>query len=221
MADLAARVLAVIQQREREATRLALLLHDEVGQILTGAGLELEALRRTSAEPQISTGIAAVQGLLEGALSQIRDLSRSLAPSALDRLGLGYALEEMVNRHRQLGGATIRLLIDGRPQPNPAAGAAFFRIATEALENAIRHSGATLIELILRRTSRGVELQIRDNGHGFNFEAEQQNPTGIGLRLMALSAAQSHLPFELSSDGRSYTIVNVLEKPVTSCPSVS
>ncbi len=212
MADLAARVLELIQQRERDSTRLAHLLHDEIGQILTGAGLELEALRRSTAEPQISSGIAAVQGLLEGALSQIRDLSRSLVPSALDRLGLGAALEELVNRHRQPGGVTIRLMIDGRPQPNPAAGTAFFRIATEALENAIRHSGATLIEVILRRTSQGVEMKIRDNGHGFDWPAEQQRPSGIGLQLVTLSAAQSQLSIDISSDGHSYTIMNVLEK---------
>ena len=215
MADLALRLLREIQQRESEATRLAHLLHDEVGQILTGAGLELEALRRSCSDPPVIQGIAAVQQLLEGALTHIRDLSLSLAPSALDRLGLGAALEELVNRRRQVGGVTIRLMIDGRPQPNPAAGTVFYRIAAEALDNALRHAEATLVELILRRTSRGVELQVRDNGRGFNFEQEQTQPTGFGLRLMALSAAQSNLPFEISSDNQSYTIVTVLEKPIS------
>lgn len=221
MSDLAVRVLDLIQQRESEASRLARFLHDEVGQILTGAGLELEALRRSTTDPQMQSGLSAVQTLLEGAISQIRGLSHSLSPSALDRLGLGFALQELVNRYRQPGSVTIRLLIDGRPQPSPVATAGFYRIAAQALDNAVKHSKATLIEVILRRTGRGVEMEIRDNGAGFDWEVQRQHPSGFGLQLMSLSAQHDGLDFEIRTRPGTFTIVFVLEKPASPCLSVS
>lgn len=104
---------------------------------------------------------------------QIRRLATGLRPSALDDLGLAAALERYLEDIGKIHGVQARLDVpdfgDTR-LPNPIE-TALYRIVQEATTNAIRHGAATEIHLTARRTPNSVELEIRDNGRGFDAHA--------------------------------------------------
>jgi two-component system NarL family sensor kinase len=198
----------MIEEQEDEAARVERALHDEISQMLTAAGFELEAMRRRheASSPKLAEEVVAVQRLFESVLDQVRSLSQSLPPSALNRAGLPVALEKMVARYRGEAGPRIRLMQDNRLHVELPVARALHRIAELALDNAVRHSEASKIEVLLRPTGRGLVLEIRDDGRGFEQASAAK---GLGLELMRLSAEGAGLEYKLESHEGAGTIVFV------------
>jgi signal transduction histidine kinase len=82
-----------------------------------------------------------------------------------------------------------------------------FRIAHEALENALQHSGCSLIEIAVKSTKSGPHLEIRDNGKGFDPADVLQGRRGLGLLTMEHFAAEAGLEVSISSTRESGTVV--------------
>jgi signal transduction histidine kinase len=202
----------MIEERDEEASRIGRVLHDEIGQLLTAAGLQLDALRRLAEhDPDACAGrLTEVQEIFERVIRLVRELSHSLPPSVVDRVGLPFALDRMVASHRSQTSATLRLMQDPRARVPAPIGQAMHRIAACALENAVRHSGSDLIEMFLRPTSRGIVLEIRDRGVGFDVAAVRTNPVGVGIPLMIHSAARANLELNIESSPGNGTIVRIL-----------
>jgi two-component system sensor histidine kinase UhpB len=176
---------AALHAQEEERARVARDLHDEVNQSLTGLLLRLEAARE-AAPPELEGEIAETKALANQAMTELLSLARQLRPTALDDLGLVAAIEGQVDR---LGGEIeTNLEVDGTFSDLGAdAQLVVYRVAQEALTNAARHSGATQVEVRLRRTGTGgVLLEVADDGGGFAFD-ESQRGLGIGgMRERAL-----------------------------------
>lgn len=154
-----------------ERARVSGVLHDDVGQTLTAAGLELDLLSLDFAaeDPALSARIAAVQKTLETAFQSVRSLSHEVHPDPAGRFGLVRALERLTERERRRAGQmALNVELDGAIQVEGAAAAALYDCGREALDNAICHSRATLIQIALRRENERVALEITDNGCGFN-----------------------------------------------------
>lgn len=205
MRDLTADVFALIEEREDETAEVERALHDEISQTLTAAGMELEALRlRHRDQPELAGEVVNVQRLFEDVLGQVRALSQSLPPSALNRVGLPIALERLVAAFRREGGPVVRLMQESRLHIAMPAARAFHRITRLALDNAIRHASARKVEVLLRSTARGLVLEVRDDGRGFDPAAVEP---GLGLSLMRYSAEKANLEFRLDSTIGAGTIV--------------
>ncbi|MER6721451.1 HAMP domain-containing sensor histidine kinase [Streptomyces halstedii] len=165
--------------QEAERRRVAQELHDEVGQTLTAVLLELKRVTRHAPDP-LREELAHVQEITRGSLDEIRRIARRLRPGVLEELGLVSALTALTTETPTPNKLTVRRHMEkDLPELGQEAELVVYRIAQECLTNTVRHAGATLLELSLRRSPCGVELRIRDNGRGLG-----DAPEGAGLRGM-------------------------------------
>jgi len=205
-----ARILAtILNAQEQEGVRAARLLHDEVGQILSAAGLQLDVLRMDteSESPELARRIIEIQKILEQAIDHVRTLSYELSPAIVERAGLQAALNRLVGRYRDTSDSSIRHNFDSSVRLPMKAATCFYKIAECALDNAVKHSGGRRLEVSVHPARNGVALEVRDDGDGFAVEEVRANPTGLGLLLMECYAEQGNLKLGIESTRGRGTIV--------------
>lgn len=177
----------LVTAREEERARLRRELHDGLGPLFGGIRLRLEATRNLAArDPRRSLQVldSAIEESGE-VLDEIRRLVHDLRPPALDDLGLVRALEQQAVR---VGAGSLDVLVTAEPLPPLAAAVevAAYRIASEALTNAVRHAGASQARVRLRHETDVLVLEIEDDGAGI---AEDRTP-GVGLISMRERATE-------------------------------
>lgn len=168
---------AALRAQEEERARIARDLHDEVNQSLTGLLLRLEAVRE-AAPPELEPELAETRALANQAMRELLSLARQLRPTALDDLGLTAAIAGQVE---QVGRSSLvaELTTEGDfSDLEDDVQLVVYRVAQEALNNAVRHSGASRIAVVLSRSGDGVELEVADDGDGFAFD---QSESGLGI----------------------------------------
>lgn len=175
----------LLEKQELAAQRFSHELHDELGQTLAAVKTNLQAMHPQS--PNDTERLADCVGLVEGAIEGVREMSQLLHPRVLDDFGLVGGLRWLCERFSQRTGIQVSYESDftGRLPDEPQTHV--FRIAQEALTNAVRHSGATSIEVRLGETREGVTLLIHDNGTGIRPVRNGQ-PRGMGLLGMRARA---------------------------------
>ncbi|MEA5444883.1 sensor histidine kinase [Gammaproteobacteria bacterium AB-CW1] len=171
---------SVWRVQEEERRHIARELHDSVGQTLTALCHRVESLDGDSAARD------AAASLCRQALEEVRELSRLLRPPVLDDLGLVPALKWLARRVRESHGIPVNVRAgDESVGVDSDAETLIFRVAQESLSNAVRHGRPTRIDIRLTRIGNRLELQVRDNGEGFDPEAvETREERGIGLAGM-------------------------------------
>lgn len=207
--DFRAMTLRIAEAHLADRARLSRFLHDEVAQFLSGAGMQLDLVRMDFEDsvPAIGPRVEQIQKILEEIVVRIRDLSYELNPVAVERAGLHAALDHLVGRGRKQFKGSLRLLYDSSVRVPLEVAVAFHRIAEQAVENAIRHSGATLIEVMVKRSRRGHVLEVRDNGCGFDYPDVRSRAAGLGLVLIESCAARGGLRLHLGPNGTSGSVV--------------
>lgn len=171
-----------ISAQEKERKRIAQDLHDEVGAMLSVVKLNVGRIEKKSEGPVAKELAAETKNYLDEVITQVRRISRSLLPPSLEKLGLYFALEELanwVNKAEQLkiicwkNGEQFRF--DGKKE------LAVFRIVQELLNNAIKHSDASVININTRFSPNGyLMISVTDNGKGFVMNEKLK--TGLGLK---------------------------------------
>jgi two-component system sensor histidine kinase UhpB len=191
---------AALEAQERERTRVARDLHDEVNQALTALVLRIEALR-TQAPPELAAELAETGAVASQAMEELLALARQLRPTALDDLGLKAALAGLVEEvdrqenvtavfeSEETGGYLYELPDDFQ--------LVTYRVAQEALSNAVRHSGAKHIRVRIMLNADGFELRVSDDGAGFDL-----NSIDGGLGLSGMRERALLVGAELSIDSR-------------------
>jgi two-component system, NarL family, sensor histidine kinase UhpB len=176
---------AVLRAQEEERARVARDLHDEVNQSLTGLLLRLEAVREAS-PPELEPQLAETRALANQAMRELLSLARQLRPTALDDLGLAAAIGGQAEQVARPGLETELTTGGDFSDLDDDVQLVVYRVAQEGLTNAARHSGAKRIAISLRRTGRGVELEVADDGRGFAFEQSERGLGIGGMRERAL-----------------------------------
>ena len=178
----------LVLAREEERRRLRRDLHDGLGPALAGLTLQVDTVRNL-----LATGADAERQLLElrdGVASTVLDVRRiveGLRPPALDELGLDGALVQLAERMTQGSQVAVTVSVpDDLPRIPAAVEVAAYRVAQEALTNAVRHSGATRTDVVLTVGSDGIRVEVSDNGTG----DVGPRPGGIGLTTMHERAAE-------------------------------
>ncbi len=205
---------SIREAKLRERARISRLLHDELGQVLSAAGLQMDLARMDCQQvPGVGERIAEAQKLLERALAQVRDLSYDLSPAIVERLGLEAALARLVARQRARFPGELEWSYRGESQLRGAQAEALYRVAEQALENAVEHSGARRINLSVEIARQTIKLEVRDDGKGFTGAKVLRETPAIGLRLMKLEAEEAGMEFRLASGPQGGTIVTVVWPP--------
>lgn len=175
---LAARVFT-LQEDERRA--ISRELHDDIGQSVTAMKMAAVSALDEADGQRRRDDLEDILVLADATLERLRDISILLRPPQLDALGLEAALRWHAERMLRNVGIAAELDIDALPRrPDPEVEQACFRIAQEALTNAMRHAGAARVELRLRDAGDGLRLRVRDDGRGFSPAAAR----GLGLVIM-------------------------------------
>jgi PAS domain S-box-containing protein len=176
----------LLTAQEEERRRLAVELHDELGQVLTAVKINLESLERSGAAPAPAHLRDAI-GSVDHAMQRVRDLALDLRPSVLDDLGLPAALRWYVDRFARDALVEAHVSVDPVPHLEPELETACFRVAQEALTNVARHAQARQIWLDLHFLAEGLELRVRDDGIGFDAVAARERATaGASMGLLGM-----------------------------------
>jgi two-component system sensor histidine kinase UhpB len=192
----------VMQAQERERQRVARELHDQTGQTLTHEIISLDLLLERTADSETRQQIEAVKRTLEQTLEEVHRMAQDLRPSVLDDLGLVPALRTLA---RQGAGPEVRVQVEGMhgrlPLPIETA---LYRIAQEALINAVKYARATRVDIRLEaRNGSGVQLSVRDDGVGFDPgrlpARAEPGRAGLGLFGMRERATLLHGTLEVHS----------------------
>lgn len=179
----------MLQMQEAERRHIARELHDEIGQSLTAMKLNLDALQRRLLDHDALPLALEVTDIADLLLDQVRKLSLDLRPPQLDDLGLSAALNWLVKRHTLPEGPAIVLdTPEAMPRLDPLIETAGFRVAQEALTNALRHARAAEIRIALGFAGNRFELTVRDDGTGFDLPTAQDHALrGGSLGLVGMS----------------------------------
>jgi signal transduction histidine kinase len=177
---LSARLVAA---QEEERRTIARELHDEVGQVLSAIKVDLSVAQRALEQQGIAaTALDEIQGLTDGALNTVRDLSQLLRPAVLDDLGLAAAVDGLLRAFARRHRVRVELVQEGSTDRLPIeTEVAAFRIIQEALTNVARHAGASRCTVRLRGASGTLDVEIEDDGAGFDPAAAPTSRSGLGL----------------------------------------
>ena len=175
-----------VQERAtlKERQRLARELHDSVSQALYGISLGAHtalSLFDTDRE-NVLEALHYVISLTTAGITEMRALIFELRPESLEMEGLVTALNRQVQALRARHGIEVEFKLCDEPDVPYPVKEALYRIAQEALQNAIKHARPSRLELRLERISDGLSLKVRDNGLGFN--PNTPFPGHLGLRSM-------------------------------------
>ncbi|MBL8175802.1 MAG: hypothetical protein JNK48_14095 [Bryobacterales bacterium] len=201
----------VQDKREEENASLARRVHDDLGQSLTAAKIDLAmALRIAETDPQgVNRQIRRAMDSLDSAVRDIRRVSTELRPGILDQMGLEPALEWLVQEF----GQRTALAVDFQCSPGIALGEkgdiVVFRIAQEALTNIARHAQATRVTIRGVMEAGAFVLSIQDNGVGFAKE-KLNDAHSIGLFGMRDRAAAAGGVIDVYTEQGMGTVVRVL-----------
>ena len=162
------RLRSVIDAEENERQRLSREIHDGIGQSLIALKLRLESLLYIDGT-EIKTNINVLKNQCDGTVDEIRRISNNLMPSVLEAFGITIALRNLCDETEEHGGITIIYEASGDLESiNTKIKTYLFRIAQEAFNNIIKHSGAQEVEIRLSRIDEFINFTIRDNGKGFD-----------------------------------------------------
>lgn len=168
----------LVEAQEAERRRVARELHDEAGQLLSSLMLGLRVLEHGAASPDaVISHARELKQIAETAQEGLHRLASDLRPAALDHVGLVPALGQLAAKVSGMGGPVVRLEtlgFDGMRLP-PEVDIVLYRIAQEALTNALRHSGAREVSLVLERRQKGIILIVEDDGRGFDVAATNRS----------------------------------------------
>jgi two-component system, NarL family, sensor kinase len=177
--DLATK--AVMEAEENERRRIASELHDGVGQLMSAAKMNMSAF-----EADFEPGEAArklrfekIVSLLDESCREVRTVSHSMMPNALLKRGLASAITEFIEKldQRVMKVQLHTTGLEGRLDANTET--LLYRMVQEAVNNVIKHSGASRLDLAITCDQDGISLTIEDNGRGFD---PALNSEGLGIR---------------------------------------
>jgi signal transduction histidine kinase len=172
----------LIDAQEQERHRIARELHDDLGQKLALAQVELEGFKEecgAALKPRLTD----LSDQLSAASTTAREISHGLHPSQLEYLGLAAATKRLCKDLEHGRSLSIQLTtVDLPERPQPAISLCLYRIVQEALQNVVRHSQASKVQIDLRSDDEGMRLRIIDDGIGFT--PGQEPAAGLGLVSM-------------------------------------
>jgi signal transduction histidine kinase len=207
----ATRVLASANARHEERSRIARELHDSISQELFSLSVLAGGLRRAlpaSTGPALLGQVETMERTAGDTMREMQSLLLALRPVALDEVGLASAIEGICHAYTERLGISVTASVEPL-ELGPAVEHAILRVTQEALANAVRHSAASVITVRLgvvgadSDSAAATELEVTDDGHGFDVASRESGGAGLGLRAMRDRVAEhgGRIVIESSPDG--------------------
>jgi signal transduction histidine kinase len=194
----------ILERLEDERRRIAVNLHDSLGQILLVIkNHALLAIQRPPDEQGLRQRLDEISGVTSQAIEEVRQITHGLRPYQLDRLGLTQAIRASVSQ----ASANRSILFASRVEDidglfDKEAEIHVYRIVQEAVTNVVKHSAATEAAVVIKKRSAAVLLSIRDNGHGFDPAKPSPQPRDLGYGLTGITERVRILGGTLTIDSR-------------------
>jgi signal transduction histidine kinase len=168
----------LVAAREEERRSLRRELHDDLGAMLTGVALGVDAARnRLAAGSPAAEQLGRVRVVVSAAVADLRRIIDGLRPPALDEVGLVAAIRDRL-LPLSTGGPHLDVVAPTLPALPPEVEVACYHVAVEAVHNAVRHAGALRVTVTLATAEGRLELAVADDGHG--MEAATSHGQGLG-----------------------------------------
>ncbi len=201
--------------QEKERGRLARELHDGIGQTMTAIKFGLENAHQKVFEgdsKDVAGILEAMVPMIQGAVNEIRRMSKDLRPSVLDDLGILATLKWFCREFCSIyGNIKVRRRIGVQESEIPQdLKTTIYRFVQEAMNNAAKHSKAQNVNLSLALHNGNLELKVHDDGQGFNVSAvlaSSADMRGFGLASLRERTELSGGVFNIYSDGETGTLI--------------
>lgn len=163
------RTAALMEGQEEERRRFARELHDGVGQMLTGLNLHAQKLKSVPLpDEKQRQRFRELCDMIQEIIQTTREISHNMMPSALHDFGLGPSLQYLAEQTGRSSGITVTFSEEGSgPRPDSAVETGVYRIAQEALNNALKYANARTIRIVLCNYTTELLLRVEDDGAGF------------------------------------------------------
>jgi nitrate/nitrite-specific signal transduction histidine kinase/PAS domain-containing protein len=201
-----------------ERNRLARELHDAVTQTLFSAGLIADVLPRIwERNPEVGREkLEELRELTRGALAEMRTLLLELRPATLTETSLDDLLQQLAAAVIGRSRLQVEVNVEGKAPVPPDTQVALYRIAQEALNNIVKHAGATSVTIGLRLAPDCVDLVVADDGRG--FDPATVSASSLGLGIMRERAATIGADLQIESRVGEGTTVKVQACPSSKAP---
>jgi signal transduction histidine kinase len=183
-------------------------LHDNVGTLISIAMVHIQSLHARTEKEQHTLTLAC--NLLDEGLDSLRDISRSIHPENISRLGWQNAFIAELDRIRKINLFTVHYSVEGEPVIiELGKQVIIFRILQESLNNIVRHSNGNNITVHIRFSHDGVVIRIEDDGKGLGKRNGEPESQGSGLRNMIARAAMLPAILHIENGPRQGTVVTL------------
>jgi len=163
-------------------------IHDNVGQMLSLARIQLSIIAQQQAAE--IPGLVQVKETVGNALTDLRNIAKSLSNERLQLRSLPESINEEVERLHKASSLQIFFKIEGQERDlNKQAKVILFRIVQEALQNILKHANAGQVQIVFSYLPEQMQISIADNGIGFNVENQRTQLKGLGLQNILNRAA--------------------------------
>ncbi len=176
---------SMLEGQEQERKRIAKEIHDGLGPMLSAIKLNLESIRADLNSPEqvnLLKKIRNTSKLIDGVSADMRSISRRLMPKVLVDFGIAAAMENLCNQVGESNKLKVNFYKSGFGRRfDDIIELGIYRIGQELIHNALKHAGASVINVQLIEHSRSIVLMIEDNGKGFDEKARDPKNRGLGL----------------------------------------
>lgn len=171
--------LAELERLEKERTRIAADLHDELGPILSVTQIHIDAV--TSENEKDITHLKKASENIQALTKRFSGIARNLTPRILTRKGLNVALHDFFEQYREVTTIQFTYIYSISTIIEPSISLHIYRMIQEVVHNAVKHSHATEIKVILLERGKKIYIQCKDNGIGMNINDKVAQGEGLGL----------------------------------------
>jgi signal transduction histidine kinase len=201
----------VIREGDRQRASISRELHDSAAQALAALMFEVTAASRDSKDPALTSRLETLHTDAVEVLDEVRLLAQRVHPRVLDDLGLSAALERLARGIRE--SSNVRVDVDAnlhgaRVPTGPAT--TLYRVAEEAIANAVRYGSPQTIRVHLVADDRNVRLAVIDDGRGFDTTCRPAGHPGLGMFTMRQRVALAGGIFEVESEPGAGTVVSAI-----------
>ena len=171
-----------ISAMEKERSRIAADLHDDLGPLLSVIQFQVDHVE--SVDPEEKELLNKASGQLDGLIGRLREVANNLMPSALQRKGLVAAIREFVNKTEGTANLKIEFTCYDTVTLSEDKGINVYRAIQEVVHNCIKHADAKLLEIKVEQSNGMLSILCKDDGWGFDYTKQSKESSGMGLRSL-------------------------------------